>query len=171
MNAPHSPVKSAAESAARLRSGLDGCVGVLARLAMRLLAVLNPEASGVTGEDGFTSSAHRDVEGRRRRGALLRDRRRQGIHQDGHRIGELGRGSGMGEVALLQGGPRTASVVATTSLTAFSLDRESFLATVTGHVPTQRDVSNILQQFETATVNGDRTRGGLRTKSIPPADL
>jgi MFS family permease len=69
------------------------------------------------------------------------------IHQDGQRIGELGRGSGMGEIALLQGGPRTATAVAATPVTAYALDRNSFLATVAGHVPTQRDVNDIARQI------------------------
>jgi hypothetical protein len=70
------------------------------------------------------------------------------IHQDGHRIGELGRGSGMGEIALLQGGPRTASAIAATPVMAYSLDRDSFLAALTGHVSAQREVNSIVRKFQ-----------------------
>jgi MFS family permease len=55
------------------------------------------------------------------------------IQQNGRRIGELERGSGMGEIALLRGGPRTATAVALTPVTAYSLDRDSFLTSVLGH--------------------------------------
>jgi hypothetical protein len=55
------------------------------------------------------------------------------IQQDGHPIRELGRGSGIGEIALLHGGPRTASALALTPVTLYSLDRESFLISLQGH--------------------------------------
>jgi MFS family permease len=58
------------------------------------------------------------------------------IQQQGRRIGELDRGSGLGEIALLHGGARTASVVALTPVTAYSLDRDSFLTSVLGHAAT-----------------------------------
>jgi MFS family permease len=57
------------------------------------------------------------------------------IQQDGHPVRELGRGSGVGEIALLHGGPRTASAVARTPVTLYSLDRESFLISLQGHAP------------------------------------
>ena len=65
------------------------------------------------------------------------------IRQDGQRIGELVRGEGMGEIALLQGGPRTASAVALAAVTVYSLDRESFLTAVNGHVPTRQAATAI----------------------------
>lgn len=57
------------------------------------------------------------------------------IQQDGHPIRELGRGSGLGEIALLHAGPRTASAVALTPVTLYSLDRDSFLISLQGHAP------------------------------------
>jgi len=57
------------------------------------------------------------------------------VQQNGHPIRELGRGSGLGEIALLHGGPRTASVVALTPVTLYSLNRESFLISLQGHAP------------------------------------
>jgi CRP-like cAMP-binding protein len=57
------------------------------------------------------------------------------IQQDGHTVRELGRGSGVGEIALLHGGPRTASAVALTPVTLYSLDRESFLISLKATPP------------------------------------
>jgi CRP-like cAMP-binding protein len=67
------------------------------------------------------------------------------IQQDGHPIGELRRGSGLGEIALLHNGPRTASAVALTPVTLYSLDRESFLISLHGHTASfsaARDVAD-----------------------------
>jgi hypothetical protein len=50
---------------------------------------------------------------------------------DGARVRELGEGDWFGEIALLRDVPRTASVSALTDVTLWSLDRESFLHSVT----------------------------------------
>jgi hypothetical protein len=69
------------------------------------------------------------------------------IRQDGHQIGELGRGSGMGEIALLHEERRTASAVALTPVTVYSLDRDSFLTAVNGHAPTSRAASAVADEI------------------------
>ena len=48
------------------------------------------------------------------------------VVQDGATIGAVGPGGHFGEIALLEDVPRTASVVASTPLRAFRLDREAF---------------------------------------------
>ena len=51
---------------------------------------------------------------------------------DGRPIHRLGPGAGVGEIALLRRSPRTATVVAITDVTAWSVDAGTFLAAVAG---------------------------------------
>ena len=51
---------------------------------------------------------------------------------DGQPIHRLGPGAGVGEIALLRHGPRTATVVALTDVTGYSVDASTFLAAVAG---------------------------------------
>jgi CRP-like cAMP-binding protein len=59
------------------------------------------------------------------------------VSQDDLEVRRLGVGDSFGEVALLHSIPRTATVVALTSGSLLSLDHEIFVATVTGHAPTE----------------------------------
>jgi MFS family permease len=51
---------------------------------------------------------------------------------DGRPLRVCGRGEGVGEIALLRRVPRTATVTATTPVTAFTIDASAFLAAVSG---------------------------------------
>jgi MFS family permease len=51
---------------------------------------------------------------------------------DGQKVARLGQGAGVGEIALLRQSPRTATVVAVTDVTGYSVDGPTFLAAVAG---------------------------------------
>ena len=55
------------------------------------------------------------------------------VSRQGRGLRTMGAGSGVGEIALLQDVPRTASVRALGAVTGFCLDREAFVEAVTGH--------------------------------------
>ena len=55
------------------------------------------------------------------------------VSQDGAALSELAAGDYFGEIALLRDTSRTASVTARGDVVLYALDREDFLAAVTGH--------------------------------------
>jgi hypothetical protein len=71
----------------------------------------------------------------------------------------LGRGDGFGEIALLRDVPRTATVTAATGMQLYTLDKDAFLAAVTGHAPTHSIATQIVS---------DRLRPTRRPPEDPP---
>ncbi len=77
------------------------------------------------------------------------------ITRAGQHVRTLGRGEGMGEIALLRSTPRTATATATTAVTAYTLDRQSFLTAVNGHAPTMRSATRIADDVREADERRD----------------
>lgn len=68
------------------------------------------------------------------RSFFLIDQGTAAITRDERLVRVVGSGAGIGEIALLDDVPRTASVQAVGEVRAFSIEREEFLEAVTGHV-------------------------------------
>jgi MFS family permease len=66
------------------------------------------------------------------------------VSADGGALGVLGPGGYFGEIALLRDSPRSATVTARTPVELFSLDREDFLASVTGHAASAEAAEEIV---------------------------
>jgi hypothetical protein len=78
---------------------------------------------------------------------------------DGQPIHRLGPGAGVGEIALLRNGPRTATVVALTDVTGYSVDASTFLAAVAG--PAAAAVTERMAQANLMRSAGDVAPGTL----------
>ena len=81
------------------------------------------------------------------------------VLHDGAPVARLGRGDNFGEIALLRNVRRTASVVAREPLTAYRLDRSTFLAAVTGDALSIQAADNLVGERLTALGHGGTTQG------------
>ena len=78
------------------------------------------------------------------------------IQVDGHRIHRLGRGAGIGDIALVRNAPRTATVIAVSDVTGYSINCRTFLAAISG--PAAAAVTERI-----AKAHLDRTQAHLET--------
>lgn len=73
------------------------------------------------------------------------------VVQAGRHLGTRGPGDYFGEIALIRDVPRTATVTARTAVELYALDREDFLAAVTGHAA-GREAAEAVVEERLATV-------------------
>jgi MFS family permease len=65
------------------------------------------------------------------------------VSVDGTVVTELGPGGYFGEIALIRDVPRTATATARTPVVLYALERDDFLAAVTGHAPSARAAEDV----------------------------
>jgi MFS family permease len=81
------------------------------------------------------------------------------VSQEGKPLPALGAGDYFGEIALMRDVPRTATVIARTPVVLYALDREDFLATVTGHPQSTEAAESVVSaRLAGPGVAGYRTR-------------
>jgi hypothetical protein len=76
------------------------------------------------------------------------------VSQAGQTLTEVGRGTGIGEIALLRDVARTATVTALLPSLVYSLPREMFLGAVTGHAPAR----SVAESKVARTLDDDKAR-------------
>jgi MFS family permease len=74
------------------------------------------------------------------------------VEIDGAQASTLGRGGFFGEIALLRDIPRTATVRAVEDLRLYALERDDFIAAVTGHAPSREAADSVVaSRFQAVT--------------------
>jgi MFS family permease len=73
------------------------------------------------------------------------------VSKDGRELRRMGAGSSFGEIALLRGVPRTASVTALGPVTGWRLDAAAFLSAITGNTWSRAAAEDIAQRYLPAT--------------------
>jgi MFS family permease len=68
------------------------------------------------------------------------------VVSDGEELNDLWPGEAFGEIALLRDVPRTATVEAREDTTLLALDRDEFIASVTGHAPSRDAADSVIAQ-------------------------
>lgn len=106
-------------------------IPLLAGCSSRDLELLGRAADQITLRGGSTLTRQGDIG---REAFVLLDGTVE-VHRDDRPVAELGPGAVIGELALLDGGPRTATAVATTDVTVLVLTRPAFNA-VLDEIPT-----------------------------------
>jgi MFS family permease len=66
------------------------------------------------------------------------------VTSDGRLLSRLGPGEFFGEIALLRDVPRTATVTSSTPVTLYTLERENFIAAVSGHPQSARTADAVI---------------------------
>ncbi len=81
------------------------------------------------------------------------------VTSHGVAVARLTRGNGFGEIALLEEVPRTATVIATTAVRLYTLEKGPFLTAVTGHAPAGLAASELVERRrrELAELTADST--------------
>jgi MFS family permease len=81
------------------------------------------------------------------------------VSQDGEPISTMEAGAHFGEIALLRDVPRTATITARTPVVLYALDRDDFLAAVTGHPASAEAAESVVS----ARLAGVASTGGVPT--------
>jgi MFS family permease len=104
----------------------------LEQLAGKMTTVSHP-AGSVVFQQGDTGDRY-----------YLIDQGEAEVAVDGRVASTLGRGEGFGEIALLRDVPRTATVTAKTDVTLHALERDEFIAAVTGHAESAEAADSVV---------------------------